>query len=687
MKSFLLCLAIIVLHFFQIIYFNQALFLEKYDVTYWKDRIEHSQWQLPLSKRIIGDEGFFTYVGYNLIKGASPDGLNAETPPFGKYLLGLSIVLFKNPYFFSFIFGIGSLAIFYYISNKLLNNKSLSLFITTLFFLDPLFFTQFWHASIDIFELFFLLLNFAFYLNIFYSKKPKTYALLSGLSLGFFTEVKPPILLPIVIALETGFLIFARKRKEIVIFILTFIVAILAIYTKYFLLHHSVIDFLKFQKYMVSFYLKSQLKTNVGAIWQALFFGQFPNIASFGTTKINEWWITWPIIIFLSSIEIIIIFFKKNTSWIWKGSVIFVLSTFLIYTFIPAYLRYILVVLPFLYLFSAKLIEQFFPQKIRQVIFIGLILYAVLHAHSLLIPSTDPILKDFSYNFSHQYFQDVYEEDLTSEDKKSISREQFRFVTQNAMKEATVNAITIEELARGEEALNKRTVAVKIIYKTQDLGEFSENKEIPLLKENNIWKIKWDWNLIFNNFSPNYPIETKIDLGKRGKIIDPNGQIIAQDSLGYIIYIDPEKIDRAKEEDMLRDLSLVSYQKGVHIQNAYLENILPHTSKAVATTFEKLNEKTKRKLLSYPGLYLAEYPSRLYKNLSPDSIKNTFYEECCTRIYSSYNYHGISGLEKQYDNILWGQSGGSILLKNNQGETIKTILKKDLKNGQDVIIQ
>lgn len=95
-KTFL----IIFVQFLQILYFKRSFFLINYDVSYWKDRLEHSQWTLPLSKRIIGDDGLFSYGGYTLAIGASPDGLNTETAPLGRYLIEFSILLFKSPAYY-----------------------------------------------------------------------------------------------------------------------------------------------------------------------------------------------------------------------------------------------------------------------------------------------------------------------------------------------------------------------------------------------------------------------------------------------------------------------------------------------------------------------------------------------------------------------------------------------------------
>ena len=86
-----------------VIFTNRALFFSSYDADYWRDKFEHSQWSLPLSVRTIGDDGLYLYEGYRLIQGGDPTLLNAEVPPFGKYLIGASTLVFGNGYAYGFI--------------------------------------------------------------------------------------------------------------------------------------------------------------------------------------------------------------------------------------------------------------------------------------------------------------------------------------------------------------------------------------------------------------------------------------------------------------------------------------------------------------------------------------------------------------------------------------------------------
>lgn len=690
MSKFLVtfCFLIIIIQATLIIFFERSYFLTRYDVPYWKDRYEHSQYQLPLSKRIIGDDGLFAYAGYRLIKGDNPFSINVDKPPVGKYLIGFSILLFQNPAYYALFLGLGSLYIFFLIAKFLLKNSSTALIATTILFLDPLFFTQFWKSWLDIAQLFFLLVNFFLILKITDSKKKEGlfFILLSGFALGLFIETKPPILFPIIFILESIFLLYKRFKKEYLFFIFGIVIGVLIPYLRYFQLGFGLIDLVKVHKYMASIYLQSQLIVHKDAIWQTLFFGRFPQIPTGSPTAVSEWLVLWPILT-ICAITMSIFFLVKKESFFWKGLAIFVLGTFFIYTVIPSYPRYLVIILPFFYLFLVKGLEQFVKLNLRNFFFVTILLYGVVNTFFYLLPKPDLMLNNFYYNLSHQYFQDIYQENLVKENRPLIPREKFRFIAQKVLVEATVRSIEVKEKERNVLRLgDKGNIRLNITYKTQDLGSFSEEKRVDLIKENEQWKVKWNWDLILNNFLPDYSVENKLVSGRRGSIIDAQGVVLAKDAMGYLISINSQKIDRKQEEEMLKFIESYNYKNAVDLQNAYLENALPGEYVPLISLHTPISEKKKNKFLSYPGLRLVEYPSRIFRGLDPKSIENTFYKECCTRIYSSFNYHGVKGLEKDYDGLLSGYSGGTIIIKNKKGKTIRTVLEKWAKDGQDVYL-
>lgn len=310
-------------------------------------------------------------------------------------------------------------------------------------------------------------------------------------------------------------------------------------------------------------------------------------------------------------------------------------------------------------------------------------LYGLSNARFFLQDNPDKILNSFYYNFSNQYFQDVYQENL-GQDSLLIARDKFRLISQAALDDTGVKSINLKEINK-DISEREGKIKIKIEYLTAHLGSFSETKDLKLLKENGKWKIDWDWNLILNDFSPDFIVQTERVLGKRGSIINMSGKILAQDYEGYLVSVNPEKIDLKKEPKMLDFLSLIGDVEAPYLQNEYLENSLPGTYVPLITLFYSLDQKTKTKLLSFPGVKITPYQSRIYEGINPLSIKNSLYKECCTRIYSK-NYHGAAGVEEKYDLILSGSDGGSIVIKDKMGDIVRTILKREVKIGQDVIV-
>jgi hypothetical protein len=676
---------VIIIQLFQIIFFNRSLFLQNYDASYWKDRFEHSQWQMPLSKRIIGDDGLYSYVGLNLGKSVSPDKFNPETPPVGKYLIGLSILIFKNTIYYSLIIGLITLLLYFMLVKIVLRDRLAAIFATTLLLLDPMFFSQFWTPWLDMLQLLFL---FSGLICVFLIEKGKyrlTLSIIAGFSLGLFTQTKFPILLPAILIFETYIFIKNKFIKDYFVYLVSFCIGLILPYFQYFLLGNTLIDFLKLEKYIISFYLKSGLLAHYQALSQSLLIGSFPLIVGKGVSRIYEWTLLWPISVAVSLFLTIKFLFTNNNQRFLKYLGILMFVFIIVFSLVPFYPRYLLMVLPFAYILLVFFVKNFTKGKLQAILFVAMLIYGAVNSYIFLFPKSDVLLNDFYYNFSNQYFQDIYQEDLANR-VQGFNRGSFFKLTKNAMSRAQVNNISIKELDRSMSLLsNKGKVKISVTYRTQNLGNFSEEKTIQLVKINSQWKINWDWNILLNGFIPGYFIKTTVNYGKRGSIVK-NGKILAADTAGYLISINPSKIDLRKEQEMLDMLGALSGLPAIHIQNAYLENVIPDTFVPVLTTSEKLSDKQIEKLKEFPGLNFYEYPTRIYDGteISPQSVKNFNYNEFYTRLYSAYNYKGSMGLEKEYDDTLFGFSGGNIKIVNKDEEIIRTIINKDIKNGKDV---
>ena len=671
---------IIVLHIGSIMYFQREIFTDKYDVEYWKERFEHSQWQVPLSTRPISDDALFSFIGYKLVNGMDPTSVNVETPPLGKYLIGLSIEIFKISTVYSLITFIAVTILLFVFFNVYIRDKIGALLVTSLVILDPLIFLQSWYTLLDLLQLSFLLINLIA-VSILVYKKNIFIALIAGIGLGFFFGTKLPILSPLLFLFET-ILLLAKLRniKFYLAYLLGIIISILIPYLNFFLAGNTIIDFIKIQKFIINFYAISKLDIQYGAVWNAILTGKIPDLVSKYYIDINEWSIFWPFIsIFSLFYGFIIIKQRKDKFKI--GLVIFIFLSFIIYSFIPFYTRYLVVLLPFLYLFA----YLFLRTKLNNLfIFLIIIIFSLFNARLYLEPVPLDVINNFNFNLSNQNFNDIYKEQLISK-KPYNSASNFHEKSKHFVQDAKIDYILPELVNLHKISDNQILATFEIEYFTKYLGSFSETKKIHLYKERSKWKINWDWDIILNGLKPEYTIKSNRILGTRGTIYDDKGNVLVRDEIGYLFSVNPKLYNPEREQELLNLLSKLIFLEPVNIQNGYLnDNTLGYIE--IGTNFKKLTDQEINKLSSYKGVKIEEYPARIYYNLTPESLNNISYQRCCTRIYNAYFFRGIFGTEKEFDNILWGYDGGNIIIEDNKGELVREVISKDKKDGQDVTI-
>lgn len=343
-QKILIVLAI--LFFFHLIfriYSYRESYLSRFDSTYWENRYNQSQWMVVNSKNPIGDDGLFAYAAWKYIHGETPISIVPEYPPLGKYILGVSILLFQNQNIFSLLVGILVLIVFYLFNMDLFSKNKLFAFIPVfLFSLEPIFYQQLRAPYFDLFYLLFLLLTFLFLFR-------KKY-FLSSFFLGAFASIKfPSLVVVVLIAILFYFLVskdYLSFKKSLISLPLILIVYI-ASYFRYFWLGNNFIEFLGLQKWIINFYLIGA-KGKLFSVFPLLITGSW-NTWWAGIIKVAEWNIFWPIIFFISIIALLKILINKEFSNKFFFLSLWLLFLFLFLSVIPVWPRYLLLALPFMY--------------------------------------------------------------------------------------------------------------------------------------------------------------------------------------------------------------------------------------------------------------------------------------------------------------------------------------------------
>ncbi len=340
--AFYLLVFLGIVHVMFIIFSYKDVYLSKFNADYWKERYLHSQWVIPKSKTPIGDDGLYSYAGWQYINGTDPTLINGEMPPFGKYLIGLSILLFHNENIFALFTGILSLATFFCLNMVVFKNKILAILPVFIFSFEPLFYTQLKAPFLDLLYLSLLFLTFIFFLKENY--------LVSSLFLGLMMATKSPSsTFFLVVFTECIYILLTKQftlfKKYLLSLSLVFIVFSF-VYIDYFFHGHTLKQFLGVQKYIIIFYAIGA-KGNFLSVWEMLIAGKW--LTWWGQTlPVDEWRVTWPALLLLYIVYLGTVVYKKQVNTLALFG-IWVIIYLLFLSIIPVWSRYLLLLLPFMY--------------------------------------------------------------------------------------------------------------------------------------------------------------------------------------------------------------------------------------------------------------------------------------------------------------------------------------------------
>ncbi|MGB9706549.1 MAG: hypothetical protein ACPLXP_00530 [Microgenomates group bacterium] len=339
--------------FLREIYLHKELYFSSYDSLYWEERYLNSQWVKGWeAKEKMGDAELYAYAGWRQIKGDDPTKINPEVPPFGKYLIGFSIIIFGNPYVLSLILGFLYLWVIFILGRRILGSNTLTMISLLLFTLDPLFRENLSTSMLDLpFSLF---ISLAF-LSLLKGKESKIFYLLSVIFLGLVAATKFYLVGFALVGVFFFylFLVLIFKKKKDVFWFLSFLpffaLIYFANYIVYFLSGHNLLDF-KYLHFWIRHFARVQVEEYPkGEILRILLLGKWriwwDGGGIVGIASWRPWWALGFLSIFPSIFGAIS---KKNLEilllCLWPVSLLVIF-----FVGVP-YPRYLLPILPPLYI-------------------------------------------------------------------------------------------------------------------------------------------------------------------------------------------------------------------------------------------------------------------------------------------------------------------------------------------------
>lgn len=310
----------------------------------------------PKSERPIGDDDLYAFAGYYyLFQGGDISVVNFENPPIGKYLIGLSILFFKNAKIISIIYGLLLLIIVFKLSKYLINDTIGAISVFFLSF-SPLFLSQLTSNMLDLPTTLLFTAGIYFYLK---GEHNNTYYYVSSVFLGLALTCKffPSLFFTIAILL---FHVYRNKKfftsylKSLILIPLIYLFS----HIMYFYYHPSLWEFFKYQ-YWILLWRKGNPFV-VGNIIMTLYLRKYkswwdPNLY----VVYNDWNIFSPLITFVGFISVIFkqINKRKKMMLLWTISLVYLIYTFFGTTGVE---KYILPVYPLLTILASYTLVNMF---------------------------------------------------------------------------------------------------------------------------------------------------------------------------------------------------------------------------------------------------------------------------------------------------------------------------------------
>ena len=300
----------------------------------------------------------------------------------------------------------------------------------------------------------------------------------------------------------------------------------------------------------------------------------------------------------------------------------------------------------------------------------------------------EEVLNSYFSDINDKKYEEMYNY-LDSSSKENISQEDFVKRNQNIYEGIDSSNIKINV----KEVINEEGKK-KVIYDEEMVtvaGNINFSNEAYLVKEDKEYKIEWSSKLIFPELENDYKVRVETLSGKRGSILDRNGNELAYDGVISQVGIVPGKLGDDKDTN----ISKISELTGVSVEtiNNYLSaSYVKDDTFVPIKKISKDNTELKEQLLQIPGILINDAEVRVY-TLGEEAghligyvqtINDEELEKYADKGYSSTSLIGKSGLEMAYEDRLRGIDGASIYIQNADGDTVTELAKQEQKDGEDI---
>jgi penicillin-binding protein 2 len=232
-------------------------------------------------------------------------------------------------------------------------------------------------------------------------------------------------------------------------------------------------------------------------------------------------------------------------------------------------------------------------------------------------------------------------------------------------------------------------VPFQVAHSLAIYGDVTETSTLPLVQEQNTWKIAWQPGLIFTGLTATSTVRVTPDIPVRGRILDRSDKPLADNGAILVVGVVPGEIkdEPALLKGLAEPLGLTPEAIKQRYQGGQATWFMPIVERPAAD-----RDELTKKIGSLPGVALQDRPARVYP-LGPAAAQLVGYvghptaEELRTLSRAGYDesdWIGRAGLEAWGEQALAGTRGGTIQIVDQGGRVVRNVAHKAAEPGRDL---
>lgn len=322
------------------------------------------------------------------------------------------------------------------------------------------------------------------------------------------------------------------------------------------------------------------------------------------------------------------------------------------------------------------------------IITILIAIFAVIHIINRDLNKPEEVLKQYIAYINEQKYDEMYEL-LSEESKEKTSKETFLARNKNIYEGIEVQNVTVKTITEDIENKNILTYQTEMNTLAGEISFF--NTMTFTRQEDRKYYINWNSTLIFPDLTENDKVRVETVQGSRGRILDRNNVVLAEEGTIKQVGFVPGKIQN-KTDSISKASKLLGVSEEFINDELSASYVKDDTFVPIKTMSNADEEKIEDKLLNIPGIMISEEKARVYPYAEATShllgyirsISSEELEENKGKGYTSTSLIGKSGIERLVEDKLKGANGSEIYILDSNGNKKKTLAQTEIAKGNDV---